>query len=71
MSVGQNRMVELNLMSNVKIAIVAVMVSMLFVGACGRRGPLEPPPVAENEETGEKVEKRTYSGKKFILDSLL
>ncbi len=71
MGVGQNRMVELNLMSNVKIAIVAVMVSMLFVGACGRRGDLEPPPVADNEDNPEKVEQNTYSGKTFILDPLI
>ncbi len=58
-------------MSKVRIAIVAVMVSMLFVGACGRRGDLEPPPVAENDENAEKVEQKTYSGKKFILDSLI
>jgi len=58
-------------MSNVKIAIVAVMVSMLFVGACGRRGPLEPPPAAENDDNAEKVEQNTYSGKKFILDPLI
>jgi len=58
-------------MSKVRIAIVAVMVSMLFVGACGRRGALEPPPVAENDENAEKVEQKTYSGKKFILDSLI
>jgi len=64
-------MVELNVMSKVRIAIVAVMVSMLFVGACGRRGDLELPPVAENDENAEKVEQKTYSGKKFILDSLI
>ncbi len=58
-------------MPKVKIAIVTVMVSMLFVGACGRRGPLEPPPVAENDEKPEKVEQSTYSGKKFILDPLI
>jgi len=67
-------MVELNLMSKVKIAIVAVMVSMLFVGACGRRGPLEPPPIADNDDNADnpdKVKQDTYSGKSFILDPLI
>ncbi len=58
-------------MPKVKIAIVTVMVSMLFVGACGRRGPLEPPPVAENDENPEKAKENSYSGKKFILDPLI
>lgn len=58
-------------MSKVKIAIVALMVSTLFLGACGRRGPLEPPPVAENDENPEKAEKQDMQGKKFILDPLI
>ncbi len=58
-------------MSKVKIAIVALMVSTLFLGACGRRGALEPPPVADNEENPEKVEKNQLQNKKFILDPLI
>jgi len=49
-------------MSKIKIAIVALMISTLFLSACGRRGPLEPPPVAEKEEEQDK---------KFILDPLI
>jgi len=49
-------------MSKIKIAIVALMVSTLFLSSCGRRGALEPPPAAEKEEKQDK---------KFILDPLI
>ncbi len=49
-------------MTTIKTATIALMVSMLLLGACGRRGALEPPPDAEKEEKQDK---------KFILDPLI
>ncbi len=49
-------------MRKIKIAIVAVLASTLFLSACGRRGGLEPPPNAEKQEKKDK---------KFILDRLI
>lgn len=50
-------------MATVKTAIIALMVSALFLGACGRRGSLERPPAANEED-----EKRD---KGFVLDPLI
>lgn len=49
-------------MATFKIAVIALMASMLLLGACGRRGALERPPAAEEEEKQDK---------KFILDPLI
>ncbi len=49
-------------MTKIRIAIVALMVSTLLLGACGRRGALQPPP---------DVEKKEKQDKKFILDPLI
>lgn len=49
-------------MRNVKIAIIALLATALFLGACGRRGALQAPPDVEKEEQQEKD---------FILDPLV
>jgi len=49
-------------MTKIRIAIVALMVSTLFLSACGRRGPLEAPP---------DLEKQDKQDKNFVLDPLI
>jgi predicted small lipoprotein YifL len=49
-------------MTKIRIAIVALLVSTLFLSACGRRGPLEPPP---------DLEKQDKKDKGFALDPLI
>ena len=55
-------MVEFNFMTTIKTAIVALMVSMFLLGACGRRGALQPAPDTKKEEKQDQ---------KFILDPLI
>jgi len=49
-------------MATLKIAIIALVASALFLGACGRRGALERPPHVEKEEKQDD---------KFILDPVI
>lgn len=60
-----------------RILIVTLVVG-LSLAACGRRGPLEPPPgapkpppVAEGEVVRPGVPRATNPDRKFILDGLL
>ena len=58
--------------SNKKTGLVAILAAALILGACGRKGALEPPPgtAAVSEQTGEPT-KPQPKRESFFLDFLL
>ena len=58
----------------VRAALAAVLVSAVGLSACGRKGPLEPPPSAAAtpaDGSGESPQDAGKSDAPFILDGLL
>ena len=54
-------------------ALAAVLISAVGLSACGRKGPLEPPPKADvtTPEPGENPNEANKPNKRFPLDFLL
>lgn len=50
----------------------ALFAALFAVAACGRAGPLEPPPASSNTQTGQPGETEPEpQGRPFILDALI
>ncbi len=58
-------------MPSFRILIVTVIAAALVLGACGRRGPLEPPPSAADVAPSQGVEKEARDDRSFPLDFLI
>ena len=56
-------------------AVVVLVASVVALGGCGRKGPLEPPPGAPTEKVakpdGKTEERPVKPHRPFVLDGLL
>lgn len=50
-------------MATIRLAIIALMASLLFLSACGVRGPVEAPPYPAEEEEKQDTD--------FVLNPLI
>ncbi|WP_026480847.1 lipoprotein [Ahrensia sp. 13_GOM-1096m] len=55
-----------------KLINAMTMVSLLAaLAACGRAGPLEPPPSSVSKPAGQETQEPSVEEKPFVLDALL
>jgi predicted small lipoprotein YifL len=55
-----------------RLALAGVLITALALGACGRKGPLEPPPSAAAAQSGENGQPPAKQpDKKLLIDGLL